>query len=97
MKNTTDIARSNPTISYYGLTKAEGIAISSAFISACFFIVAGNFLTIVLFALTSQEKSFLGYEHGGFWSTAGSSILAYLHFSEGGLFQSRESQMEPIF
>ena len=38
MNNTTAIARSNPTISYYGLTKAEGITISSAFIVACFFI-----------------------------------------------------------
>ena len=24
-------------------------------------------------------------------------ILAYLYFSEGGLFQTRESQVEPIF
>ena len=50
MKSTTAIARSNPTISYYRFTKVEGIAIYRAFIVACFFIVAGNFLTIVLFA-----------------------------------------------
>ena len=56
MNNTTAIARSNPTISHYGFTKAEGIAIFSAFIVACFFIVAGNFLTIVLFALTKKLR-----------------------------------------
>ena len=56
MNNTTAIARSNPTISYYGLTKAEGIAISSAFIVACFLIVAGNFLAIVLFALRKKLR-----------------------------------------
>ena len=56
MNNITAIARSNPTISHYGFTKAEGIAISSAFIVACFFIVAGNFLTIVLFALTKKLR-----------------------------------------
>ena len=56
MNNTTAIARSNPTISYYALTKVEGIAISSAFIVACFFIVAGNFLRIVLFALTKKLR-----------------------------------------
>ena len=56
MNNTTAVARSSPTISYYGLTKAEGIAIFSAFISACFFIVAGNFLTVVLFALTKKLR-----------------------------------------
>ena len=46
MNNATAITRLNPTISYYGLTYAEGIAISSAFIVACFFIVAGNFLKL---------------------------------------------------
>ncbi|XP_044169326.1 allatostatin-A receptor-like [Acropora millepora] len=56
MNNTTAIAGSNPTISHYGFTKAEGIAIFSAFIVACFFIVAGNFLTIVLFALTKKLR-----------------------------------------
>ena len=56
MNHTTAIARSNPTISHYGLTKAEGIAIFSAFIVACFFIVTGNLLTIVVFALTKKLR-----------------------------------------
>ena len=56
MNNTTAIAGSNPTISYHRLSKAEGIAFSSVFIVACFFIVAGNFLTIVLFALSKKLR-----------------------------------------
>ena len=56
MNNSTAIARSNPSISYYRFTKVEGIAIYCAFIVACFFIVAGNFLTIVLFALTKKLR-----------------------------------------
>ena len=100
MNNTTAIARSNPTISYYGLTKAEGIAISSAFNCGLFlnrrWKLSHN-CSICINKETSQEKSFLGYKHGGFWSTAGSRILAYLHFSGAGFFQTRESQMEPIF
>ena len=56
MNNTTAIARLNPTISYHRLSKAEGIAFSSVFIVACFFIVAGNFFTIVLFRLSKKLR-----------------------------------------
>ena len=55
MNNTTCIAGSSPKISYQ-LSKAEGIAFSSVFIMASFFIVAGNFLTIVLFALSKKLR-----------------------------------------
>ena len=56
MNNTTAIAGSNPTISYHRLSKAAGIAFSCAFIVVCFFIVAGNFLTMVLFALSKELR-----------------------------------------
>lgn len=56
MNSTTAIAGSSPTISYHRLSKAEGIALSSLFIMASFFIVAGNFLTIVLFALSKKLR-----------------------------------------
>ena len=56
MNSTTAIAGSSPTISYRRLSKAEGIAFSSVFIMASFFIVAGNFLTIVLFALSKKLR-----------------------------------------
>ena len=56
MNSTTAIAGSSPTISYHRLSKAEGIALSSLFIMATFFIVAGNFLTIVLFALSKKLR-----------------------------------------
>ena len=55
MNNTTGIAGSSPTISYQ-LSKAEGIAFSSVFIMASFFIVAGNLFTIVLFALSKKLR-----------------------------------------
>ncbi|XP_044169324.1 adenosine receptor A2a-like [Acropora millepora] len=54
MNSTTAIAGSSPTISYRRLSKAEGIALSSVFIMANLFIVTGNFLTIVLFALSKK-------------------------------------------
>ncbi|XP_067036355.1 adenosine receptor A2a-like [Acropora muricata] len=56
MNSTTGIAGSSPTISYRRLSKAEGIALSSVFIMANLFIVAGNFLTIVLFALSKKLR-----------------------------------------
>ena len=56
MNNTTAIAGSNPTILYHHLSKAEGIAFFCVFIVACFLIVAGNFLTIVLFALSKKLR-----------------------------------------
>ena len=56
MNSTTAIAGSSPTISYNRLTKAEGIAFSSSFIMASFFIVTGNLLTIVLFALSKKLR-----------------------------------------
>ena len=56
MNSTTAIAGSSPTISYHRLSKAEGIALSSLFIMTSFFIVAGNFLTIVLFALSKKLR-----------------------------------------
>ena len=56
MNNTRAIAESNPTISYYRPSKAEGIAFSCVFIVACFFIVAGNLLTIVLFTLSKKLR-----------------------------------------
>ena len=56
MNSTTAIAGSSPTISYRRLSKAEGIALSSVFIMANLFIVAGNFLTIVLFALSKKLR-----------------------------------------
>ena len=56
MNSTTAIAGSSPTISYRRLSKAEGIALSSVFIMASLFIVAGNFLTIVLFALSKKLR-----------------------------------------
>mgnify|MGYP000338537680 CR=1 FL=1 len=55
MNNTTCIAGSSPKISYQ-LSKAEGIAFSSVFIMASFFIVAGNLFTIVLFALSKKLR-----------------------------------------
>ena len=55
MNNTTCIAGSSPKISYQ-LSKAEGIAFSSVFIMAGFFIVAGNLFTIVLFALSKKLR-----------------------------------------
>ena len=55
MNNTTGNAGSSPTISYQ-LSKAEGIAFSSVFIMASFFIVAGNLFTIVLFALSKKLR-----------------------------------------
>ena len=56
MNSSTAIAGSSPTISYHRLSKAEGIALFSVFIMANFFIVAGNFLTIVLFALSKKLR-----------------------------------------
>ncbi|XP_067035288.1 5-hydroxytryptamine receptor 2A-like [Acropora muricata] len=56
MNSTTAIAGSSPTISYQRLSKAEGIALSSVFIMASLFIVAGNFLTIVLFSLSKKLR-----------------------------------------
>ena len=56
MNSTIAIAESSPTISYPRLSKAEGIALSSVFIMASLFIVAGNFLTIVLFALSKKLR-----------------------------------------
>ena len=56
MNNTRAIAESNPATSCYPLSKAEGIAFSGVFIVASFFIVAGNFLTIVLFALSKKRR-----------------------------------------
>ena len=56
MNNTTGIAESSPTISYHRLSKAKGIAFSSLFIMASFFIVAGNLFTIALFALSKKLR-----------------------------------------
>ena len=56
MNSTTAIAGSSPTISYRRLSKVEGIALSSVFIMANLFIVTGNFLTIVLFALSKKLR-----------------------------------------
>ena len=56
MNNTRAIAGTNPAISFYHLSKAEGIAFASVFIVASFFIVAGNFLTIVLFTLNKRLR-----------------------------------------
>ena len=81
---------------FHRLSKAEGIAFSSVFIEACFFIVAGNFptinCTVWIKQETSLEKSSLGYEQGGFWSIAGSSIFAYVPSGKRGLLQTGGSQ-----
>ena len=86
MNNTTAIAGSNPTISYHRLSKAEGIAFSCVFTVVCFFIVAGKFLTMVLFALSKKLRKrslFLVI------NMAASDLLR-------GFFQTRESQNESI-
>ena len=56
MNSTTAIAGSSPTISYQHLSKAEGIVLSCVFLMSSFFIVAGNFLTTVLFALSKKLR-----------------------------------------
>ncbi|XP_044170983.1 histamine H2 receptor-like [Acropora millepora] len=56
MNNTRAISGTNPAISFYHLSKAESIAFASVFTVASFFIVAGNFLTIVLFTLSKRLR-----------------------------------------
>ena len=56
MKNISSNVRSNDTNSMYPPTKAEGIAVCSVFIVADVFIVSGNLLTLVLFALSKQLR-----------------------------------------
>ncbi|XP_068743321.1 growth hormone secretagogue receptor type 1-like [Montipora capricornis] len=56
MKNISSNVRSNDTNSMYLPTKAEGIAVCSVFIVADVFIVSGNLLTLVLFALSKQLR-----------------------------------------
>ena len=75
----------------------EDITFSSVFIVACYFIVAGNFLVIVMICIKHNKfprKVFLGYRHGGFWSIVGSCTIVYFYKRE--LFQTRESRKEPI-
>ncbi|XP_068743320.1 neuropeptide Y receptor type 1-like [Montipora capricornis] len=56
MKNISSHVRSNDTNSVYPPTKAEGIAVCSVFIVADVFIVSGNLLTLVLFALGKKLR-----------------------------------------
>ena len=56
MKNISSNVTSNDTNFMYAPTKAEGIAVCSVFIVADVFIVSGNLLTLVLFALSKQLR-----------------------------------------
>ena len=56
MKNISSHVRSKDTNSMYPPTKAEGIAVCSVFIVADVFIVSGNLLTLVLFALGKKLR-----------------------------------------
>ncbi|XP_068711935.1 D(2) dopamine receptor-like [Montipora foliosa] len=56
MKNISSNVRSNDTNFMHAPTKAEGIAVCSVFIVANVFIVSGNLLTLVLFALSKQLR-----------------------------------------
>ena len=56
MKNISSNVRSNDTNFMYAPTKAEGIAVCSVFIVADVFMVSGNLLTLVLFALGKKLR-----------------------------------------
>ena len=56
MKNISSHVRSNDTNSMYPPTKAEGIAVCSVFMVADVFIVSGNLLTLVVFALGKKFR-----------------------------------------
>ena len=56
MKNISSHVTSNDTNSMYPPTKAEGIAVCSVFIVADVFIVSGNLLTLVVFALGKKLR-----------------------------------------
>ena len=76
LENASAFTRSFPS-------KAEGIVLCSAFILSSVLIIAGNLLTLVLFAVTKplRRKSFFSYEHGVCWFDVRNLHSALLIFS----------------